>query len=327
MTMKVMVITGIATLALAVVASITVEYSALSAPTSGDAPLTAVAAASVPDQLAGSTQRPIRIAMSAAFVSEKGIGVYDEMCLYVSRQIGRPCELVTGLSYSTINEMLKTGTVDLAFVCGLPYVLDQEHPTPSMELIAAPVMTASRYQEQPKYYSDLIVRADSPIKTIHDLRGSRFVYNDELSNSGYNMPRFRLVEIGETKHFFREVLRSGSHEESIRMVADGEADASYVDSLVLDYDRTKGIGNADKVKVIESLGPAGICPVVVSRRAPAELQAQLKRALLTMHNNPEGRGILDKALVECFAEVSDDNYDDIRQWKKAAIEAGFPVIK
>jgi phosphonate transport system substrate-binding protein len=279
------------------------------------------------EQPGADARRPIRVAMSAAFVSEKGTGVYDKIAHYLSDKTGQPCEFVTGLSYSTIDEMLKTGAVDVAFVCGLPYVLDQERPQPATELLVAPVMSAPRYQGKPKYYSDLIVRADSPVKTVQDLRGGRFVYNDELSNSGFNMPRFRLLELKETKGFFSQVLRSGSHEESIRMVAEGAADASYVDSLVLDYDRTKGVGHASKVRVVESLGPAGICPVVVSRRVPADLKAQLKRVLLGMHENADGRAILREALVDRFADVSDANYDDIRGMKREALAAGFPVIK
>lgn len=275
----------------------------------------------------GAGERPVRVAMSAAFVSEKGTDVYDKISHYLGAKTNRPCEFVTGLSYSTIDDMLKRGTIDLAFACGLPYVLDQERPEPETELLAAPVMADPRYQGKPKYYSDLIVRADASFKTIRDLRGARFVYNDELSNSGYNMPRSRLLAIGETKGFFGKVLRSGSHEESIRMVAEGEADASYVDSLVLDYDRVKGFGHAGKVRVIESLGPAGICPVVVSRRTAPELKAQLKRILLGMHESPEGRAILNEALVDRFVDVPDANYDDIREMKRAAIAAGFTGVK
>jgi phosphonate transport system substrate-binding protein len=159
------------------------------------------------------------------------------------------------------------------------------------------------------------------------LRGKTYVYNDELSNSGYNMPRHKLVEIGETKGFFGKVLRSGSHEESIRMVAAGEADASFVDSLVLDYDRTKGLGHADKVRVIESRGPAGICPVVVSVKMPEPRRLKLQEAFLGMDRDPAGRKLLDEALVARFEKVDDHNYDDIRAMKKAAEDAGFNSIK
>ena len=56
------------------------------------------------------------------------------------------------------------------------------------------------------------------------------------------------------------------------MVAAGEADASFVDSLVLDYDREKGLGHAKEVRVLESVGPAGICPLAASAKMPAELR-------------------------------------------------------
>ncbi|PTY01874.1 hypothetical protein DB346_10475 [Verrucomicrobia bacterium LW23] len=271
--------------------------------------------------------RPVRIALSAAFVSESGMPVFQKINDYLSKKSGLRCELITGLSYGTINKMLGDGAIDSAYVCGLPYVIERDKAQPTVDLLVAPIMKGERYKGQPKYFSDLIVKKDSPVQGLADLRGKTYVYNEELSNSGYNMPRHKLVESGETKGFFGRVLRSGSHEESIRMVAEGQADASYVDSLVLDYDRAKGLGYAARVRVIESRGPAGICPVVVSVKVPDSVRKKLQDAFVGMDKDPEGRKILDEALVERFEVVRDDNYDDIRKMKKAAEEARFSVIK
>ncbi len=276
---------------------------------------------------APATGRPLRLAMSAAFVSEAGVAVYDELARYLTHKTGLPTEFVSGLAYGTINSMLEAGALDCGFICGLPYVLLHDRPQPAARLLAAPVMKAARYQGQPRYYSDLIVRKDSPAQTLQELQGRTYVYNDELSNSGYNMPRHRLLQLGLTKGFFGKVLRSGSHEESIRMVAAGEADASFVDSLVLDYDREKGLGHAHEVRVLESAGPSGICPLVASARLPAELGEVLQRELLRMHEDAEGRKLLADALLDRFTAVEDSNYDDIRAMKAAAEKAGVTVIR
>jgi len=265
--------------------------------------------------------------MSAAFVSESGIPVSRRITDYLSQRSGMPCELITGLGYGTINKMLEDGAVDAAFICGLPYVIEHDKPNPSVTLLVAPVMKDARYQDKPQYYSDLVVKKESTFQSLEDLRGKTYVYNQLLSNSGYNMPRFKLIEIGETDGFFGKVLRSGSHEESIRMVAEGEADASYVDSLVLDFDRSKGFGHASQVRVIESLGPAGICPAVTSVKMSESRRQKLRDVLLGMAQDPEGRKILDEALVARFEAVDDRNYDDIRHMKKTAADAGFESIK
>jgi phosphonate transport system substrate-binding protein len=278
---------------------------------------------------------PVRIALSAAFVSERGVSVYQHIVKYLQRKLGQELELVTGLGYETINSMLDDGAIDMAFVCGYPYVLLHDRPDPRVALMAAPVMKSARYQGKPVYFSDLIVRADSDITSIHDLRGRTYVYNEETSNSGYNLPRSRLVALGLTKGFFGKVLRSGSHEESIRMVAEGRADASFVDSLVLEYDRTyghtyggaRGDDAAQRVRVIESVGPSGIPPVVVRTAVPAAIRQEIQRLLVTMHEDPEGRRILDEALVERFVIVDDGNYDDIREHHRAAEAAGFQTLR
>ena len=52
--------------------------------------------------------------MSAAFVSESGVDVYNDIAAYLTRKMSRKIEFVSGLAYGTINGMLETGTVALS---------------------------------------------------------------------------------------------------------------------------------------------------------------------------------------------------------------------
>ena len=122
---------------------------------------------------------------------------------------------------------------DLAFLCGLPYVeltLDREPP---VEPLAAPVLQGDRYGGRPIYFSDVIVRRDSPFHSFADLRGRSWSYNERQSQSGYGVVRYWLAQLGETNGYFSRVVEAGWHEQSIRLVCAGEVDASAIDSQVL----------------------------------------------------------------------------------------------
>lgn len=269
----------------------------------------------------------IRIVMSAAFVSESGIGIYNDIANYLGSKLGRKVTFVSGFSYATINNMLKTGMADVGFICGLPYVLEHDKTRPSIKLLVAPVMKHPRYKNAPVYYSYVIVHKNSKIRHFSYLNGKTFVYNDEISNSGYNMPRAYMIGKGWTKGFFGQVLRSGSHEESIRMVATGKADASAVDSLVYDYDKIYNPRFVSNTRILKVLGPVGIPPIVISTRTPARLRNRILTILVNMEKDPEGRRILDKALVKRFVVVPDSNYNGIRKMQKMARDSGYQVIR
>ncbi len=280
-----------------------------------------VAKESVPDG------PPLRVAVSAAFVPEAGVGTYRAIADHLSKRLGLRLELLNGLAYGTIDEMIDSGAIQLAFVCGLPYVRKMESPAATVRLVAAPVMTGAHYGGQPKYFSYAIVRAGLEARGFADLKGLRFAYSEESSNSGYNMPRARLIELGETGGFFRETLRSGSHEESIRMVAEGKADTACVDSLIFDYMEAHGAPEISRVRVIERLGPAGIPPLVASARLDEEMLRRVREVLLGMHEDPEGRRILAGAMIARFVAVDDSNYEDVRRMWRAAQSTGFLRIR
>jgi phosphonate transport system substrate-binding protein len=279
-----------------------------------------------------SEPKTVKMVVTAAFVSNNGIPVYDEMAKYFSKKLGWDVKVVSGLSYSEADEMLDKGLIQVGYVCGLPYV--HKFAEKKYGLLAIPVMAlkngtwsdAKGYEDIPgKYYSYTIVRKDSAIKSWADLKGKTYAFNDKGSNSGYNVPRHKLVQLGvkSWEDYFSKVVVSGSHEESIRLVAEGVVDASSVDSLVLDYDRFIKDPNAAKVKIIEHLGPAGAPPVVISNKADPSIKKSFQDAILNMHKDPEGKKILEKALVLRFAPPADSNYNDIRNMEKAAKDAGF----
>lgn len=270
----------------------------------------------------------IRIGMTAAFTSEKGTDVYERIAEYLHKKTELETSFLTGLSYSTINKMIENGVVDIAFICGYPYILSHDgKENPMMKLLAAPVMESPIYEDKPIYYSYTIVPLDSVVTSFKDLKGKRYVYSDEISNSGYNLPRAKLIELGETNGFFSKVTKSGSHEESIRLVAEGKADASSVDSLVFDYMLLDGDEAAKKVRIIDKLGPASIPPVVQSANLSDNKAEKIRNALMHMHEDAEGQAILKSGHVKKFVAIDDIAFDDIRKFHKMAVDAKFMRIK
>ena len=67
---------------------------------------------------------------------------------------------------------------------------------------------------------------------------------------------------------------------------------------------------AKKVRVIETLGPSTIQPVVAARRLSRLVKAKLRRALLSLAGDPAAREPLAAAQVERFVPVRDRHYDE-----------------
>jgi phosphonate transport system substrate-binding protein len=266
------------------------------------------------------TQDPVRL---ATFLAPNMLGVYRFVADYVGQKVGMRTELIVGSSF----DQFASDQADVGFVCGLPYVhLARESPPP-VELLAAPVLQGERYRGRPIYFSDVIVHPDSPYRSFSELRGRSWAYNDLDSHSGYNVTRHRLVRMGETRGYFGRVVEAGSHQRSIRMVCSGEVDAAAIDSQVLAIELRDHPTLREKLKVIDTLGPAGIQPVVAASRLPEDLKADVRATLLAMGDDPAARARLAHGFVERFVPVGDENYDDVRTMLVAAEDAGFMTLR
>jgi phosphonate transport system substrate-binding protein len=210
------------------------------------------------------------------------------------------------------------GVVEIGWICGLPYIWKAEQNPSRIELLVAPVMQAERYQDQPVYYSDVIVHRDSRFFSFMDLRSASWAYNEPNSHSGYNITRYHLASLGETETFFGKVVESGAHQESLRMVLAGEIDASAIDSTVLETEMLQHPEICERFRVIATLGPSPIPPWVISTHVPVAMRRTIREILLEMHNDWRGRLILEEGQIKRFVRVEDRDYDPIRRMAQLA---------
>jgi len=248
---------------------------------------------------------------------------YQFIAHHAGRRLGLPTELAVGSSYGELSGR----AVDVAFVCGLPYVELSRGGESPVEPLAAPILCGERFGARTIYFSDVIVHRDSRSQSFADLRGCSWAYNEPHSQSGYGVTRYHLVCRGETDGYFGRVVEAGWHEEALRLVACNEVDAAAIDCHVLAVALRARPELAARVRVIDTLGPSTIQPVVAARHLPQRLRTDLRAFLLNLANDPVARPHLDRAFVQGFEEINDASYNDIRTMLAAAEAADFLALR
>ena len=258
---------------------------------------------------------------AVTFLAPNMLPVYRFMMDYLGGKLGCAITLTVGSDYA---EALHA---DVALICGLPYILHTRHSPPPIVALAAPVLQGERFQNRPIYYSDVIVHRESPFQSFADLRGCSWAYNEPESQSGYGITRYHLAKMGETNGYFGAVIQSGFHQQSIRMVARRQVDASAIDAQVLAVELRDHPQLAAQLRVIDSLGPSTIQPLAAASRLPESLKRDIQTFLADMHLDPAARVLLDRGLIDHFAPVTDADYDDIRAMLARCERSNFLTLK
>src|SRR5260221_6601811 len=99
------------------------------------------------------------------------------------------CEFIDYRAPEPLAALWARPDLGCVFMCGYPIATAR----PAPRILAAPVPEPARYGGAPVYFTDIVVRADSPLQTLPDLFGRRFAFTTEDSQSGYQAPRRLLA--------------------------------------------------------------------------------------------------------------------------------------
>jgi phosphonate transport system substrate-binding protein len=150
----------------------------------------------------------------AVIPAENASGVtdrYTPFTEYLSAQLGTKVTLRLANDYAALIEGQRAGNIHIGYY----------GPASFARALLTGVKTTAfvidvNSDGSKGYYSVFYVKADSPYKTIEDLKGKNLGLVDPNSTSGYNMPLYALNKRGiNAEQFFDKVLVTGSHENAV----------------------------------------------------------------------------------------------------------------
>lgn len=245
----------------------------------------------------------------ATYLAPNLQATYQRIAEAIEKATGQATHFKVG---NTLDDFARE-QIDIAFLCGLDYVRLTEWEACPVEPLVAPVLQGVRYGNRARYFSDVVVRRESPYASFADLEGLVWAYNEKTSHSGYNLVYFSLLKRHHTLAYFGQMIESGSHQASLNMVLEGRADATALDSHMLDVALHHDGTLASRLRHIATLGPSPIPPVVVSKQLSRVLKQQLQGLFLTFQDHPLTAEALHAGRIDHFVPASDTDYQPVRE--------------
>jgi phosphonate transport system substrate-binding protein len=247
----------------------------------------------------------IRVAVAAMISARESVVYYHQLLDFIANQLGHKIQLIQRQTYSEINDLLKNGKIDLAFICSGPYATGRQ--TYGFEALAVPQVRGKH-----SYHSYLIVNKNSSFRDLMDLRSKTFAFTDPESNTGKLVPTYWLVQQKEQpKEFFGKIIYTHSHDNSIMAVANSLVDGAAVHEQIWEYFNEKNPTFTSSTRIIKKSQPFGNPPVVASKHLSHQLKADIQRLLMSMHLDPKGKKILDELMIDRFLDPDDKWYESI----------------
>lgn len=222
----------------------------------------------------------------------------DNQCVkdFFDKELNVDTKLRNSSDYSGVIQGLIGGKVDMVLsMSPSSYASVYINDPKAVDVVGIVVDDADKSRG---YHSVVVVKADSPYKTLADLKGKSFGMADPDSTSGFLIPNESFKkEFGGTvddkyNGHFSSVTFSGGHEQDVLGVLNGQFDGAVTwASMIGDYNTgyTSGAftrmiraGNPDLMKKIRIIWQSPLIPngpILVSNKLPADFKAKLITAI------------------------------------------------
>lgn len=244
---------------------------------------------------------------------------------WVTNRAGVPCKVIDHPAPLPLEAMWSRSDLGCAFMCGYPFA----RTTPQPILLAAVVPSPERYHGNPVYWTDFVVRDDSPLRTIADAFGHRMAYTTEESQSGYQAPRRFLAPYAHVcggplfDSLIGPLINPGN---VVAAVVAGEADVGPVDSYAHDLLRLHAPELARQLRTVASTPPTPIPPLVAAPTIDPGAAQRLRQALWEVGAADELASVRNDLLIDRFVGADARSYDTLGVYAEEANRLGYPRL-
>jgi len=168
------------------------------------------------------------------------------------------------------------------------------------------------------YQGYLFARKDSGIKGVKEMKNKRMAFVDKATTAGYIFPLAYLKENGvvDTGHFFSETFFTGSHDAAISAVMNRKADVGAAKHSVYDRERMHDPRVEMELVIIAKSSRVPSNGLCVRSDLPNSLKNNLKSALLALHDDPDGKAVLQQFGALKFIETTTKDYQPVFEMAK-----------
>lgn len=239
---------------------------------------------------------------------------YKPVRAYLEKALGVKIKWRSATDYAGVIEALKSGKIEIARFGPASYA----KAWIVMKGEVQPLVGELDKKGDFGYHSVVVVKTDSPYKSIDDLNGKKLAFADPNSTSGHQAPRYFLSEAGyDPDAFFGSTVFSGSHENSVMALLNGTFDAAatwWRSETRSNPQRMeeKGMIKPGQWRVIWKSPRLPASPWAVRTDLPKEMREDIQEALFTMKDNgPEAWQALTDGKASAFRKVTHEDYEAI----------------
>lgn len=233
---------------------------------------------------------------------------------------GLPWPVIAYDAPAPLSVLWARADLGLALMCGLPF--SQREPRPTA--VAAVVPSLARYGGRPVYFTDIVVRADAPFRTLEDTFGGTVGYTLADSLSGgvalcHHLAPYRAAR--GARLYARAVGQLIHARGVIEALAAGRIDVGPLDSYYHDLLRQHEPALAAQVRTVATTAALPMPPFVATAPLTDDELARLREALHAACRTDELAALRARLLLADLVPPEPGVYDPLARLARLPVPA------
>ncbi len=237
-------------------------------------------------------------------------------------RLGIPVKVSVSTDFNTIIEAMASKKVDVGFLPPTGYVIAKEKGAAEVILQAQRFgvddVTGAPTENLVDFYKALfIVKKDSSIQSVADLKGAKIAYQNVTSSAGYVWPAGLLLDNGIDPLKDVQPITVKGHDQGVLAVLNGDVDAAAIfqdarNIVTKDYPSV-----FEETRILAFTEPIPNDTISVRSDMSAEWVDKIKKAFIDIGKDEEGHAIIKEIYThEGYVESKDSHFEIVRQYNE-----------
>ena len=228
---------------------------------------------------------------------------FQPLAKYLSKKLSIPVELVISKDYELHIDSIRKNKFDIAYIGPASYVKLTE------QVAKKNILARQRVKGKASFKGVIIVRQDSNIESLADLKKKSFAFGDVSSTMSHLVPRYMLIKAGVSIKEMKQHHFYGSHDNVALAVLAGDSDAGAVKEAVYNKYKSRGL------RALKFTPDISEHLFISTSKMNNKLASDVRYLLLNMNSNNNDEKIIFNSIkpgIDGFVATKDSDYTNLR---------------